>query len=225
MGGDEGGRSGRLKKKLSASKTIEKNTPGSSGDGAATKKRARNISSSPTSPAAAVSAAKSGNPMRDRVRGLLATALYREDEGHVESKAEADAVGVEIEVAMYDAYKEVNQDYKMKARELKFNFADDKNKDLRGHVLTRGLSAEDVVKMSSKELANAEVKEERTKLHKHFLREAAAGSVQQATTDQFKCGKCKKRQCTYYQMQTRSADEPLTTFVQCVACGNRWRFC
>jgi transcription elongation factor S-II len=42
-------------------------------------------------------------------------------------------------------------------------------------------------------------------------------------TDMFKCGKCKKRICTYYQQQTRSADEPMTTFVRCLNCGNHWR--
>ena len=32
----------------------------------------------------------------------------------------------------------------------------------------------------------------------------------QATTDQFQCGKCRQRKVTYYQMQTRSADEPVS---------------
>lgn len=32
----------------------------------------------------------------------------------------------------------------------------------------------------------------------------------QAETDAFKCGRCQQRKCTYYQMQTRSADEPMT---------------
>ena len=41
-------------------------------------------------------------------------------------------------------------------------------------------------------------------------------------TDQFYCGRCHKRQCTYYELQTRSADEPMTIFVQCVNCGKRW---
>ena len=45
-----------------------------------------------------------------------------------------------------------------------------------------------------------------------------------AATDEFKCYKCKKRICTYYQLQTRSADEPMTTFVTCLSCGNRWKF-
>ena len=46
---------------------------------------------------------------------------------------------------------------------------------------------------------------------------------QEASTDQFTCRKCKSKQCTYYQLQTRSADEPMTTFVTCIACGCRWR--
>ncbi len=39
----------------------------------------------------------------------------------------------------------------------------------------------------------------------------------------FKCGKCKSTKTTYYQMQTRSADEPMTTYVTCKNCGNRWK--
>ena len=45
-----------------------------------------------------------------------------------------------------------------------------------------------------------------------------------ATTDIFQCKKCKKRRCTVHQMQTRSADEPMTTFVTCVVCNNTWKF-
>ena len=43
-------------------------------------------------------------------------------------------------------------------------------------------------------------------------------------TDQYQCGRCHKRLCTYYQLQTRSADEPMTTFVTCLNCGKRWKF-
>ena len=44
-----------------------------------------------------------------------------------------------------------------------------------------------------------------------------------AATDEFTCWKCKMSSCTYYQLQTRSADEPMTTFVSCLKCGNRWK--
>jgi len=39
----------------------------------------------------------------------------------------------------------------------------------------------------------------------------------------FTCGKCRSKKSEYYQLQTRSADEPMTTFVSCVQCGNRWK--
>jgi len=42
-------------------------------------------------------------------------------------------------------------------------------------------------------------------------------------TSEFKCRKCHKRECSYYQLQTRSADEPMTTFVTCINCGNNWK--
>jgi DNA-directed RNA polymerase subunit M/transcription elongation factor TFIIS len=48
--------------------------------------------------------------------------------------------------------------------------------------------------------------------------------VQQKINSEFKCRRCKSNNCTYYQLQTRSADEPMTTFVSCQECGNRWKF-
>lgn len=45
-----------------------------------------------------------------------------------------------------------------------------------------------------------------------------------ATTDVYECRKCHQRKCTIRQLQTRSADEPMTTFVKCVPCGAEWRF-
>lgn len=45
-----------------------------------------------------------------------------------------------------------------------------------------------------------------------------------ATVDIFLCFKCKQKKCTTYQLQTRSADEPMTTFVSCTVCGNKWKF-
>lgn len=40
----------------------------------------------------------------------------------------------------------------------------------------------------------------------------------------YTCGKCHKNECTYYQLQTRSADEPMTTFITCLNCYHRWKF-
>jgi transcription elongation factor S-II len=45
----------------------------------------------------------------------------------------------------------------------------------------------------------------------------------QQGSNMFRCGRCKKNNCTYFQLQTRSADEPMTTFVTCIDCGQRWK--
>lgn len=44
-----------------------------------------------------------------------------------------------------------------------------------------------------------------------------------AMTDQFLCGRCKKRECSFMELQTRSCDEPASIFVCCLSCGHRWR--
>jgi transcription elongation factor S-II len=45
----------------------------------------------------------------------------------------------------------------------------------------------------------------------------------EAATDTFTCRKCKSQKCTYYALQTRSSDEPMTIFVTCLDCGQRWK--
>ena len=39
----------------------------------------------------------------------------------------------------------------------------------------------------------------------------------------FQCKKCKSRKTTYYSLQTRSSDEPMTNFITCINCKNRWK--
>jgi DNA-directed RNA polymerase subunit M/transcription elongation factor TFIIS len=56
---------------------------------------------------------------------------------------------------------------------------------------------------------------------KNKLREDKKNNV--ATTNLFKCNKCHERKCTITQVQTRSADEPMTNFIKCLVCGNEWK--
>jgi transcription elongation factor S-II len=60
--------------------------------------------------------------------------------------------------------------------------------------------------------------DEKTKRDAHIGESSIA-----AMTDQYKCGRCKKRECVYYEIQTRSADEPMDLRITCLNCGNRWR--
>ena len=56
--------------------------------------------------------------------------------------------------------------------------------------------------------------------YKDFVYRKTVSSI----TEDYRCGRCKQRKCTSYDLQTRSADEPMTTFVTCLNCGNRWSF-
>ena len=49
------------------------------------------------------------------------------------------------------------------------------------------------------------------------------GKQNQNTEGFFMCNRCKNKKTTYYQLQTRSADEPMTTFVSCLNCGKNWK--
>lgn len=58
------------------------------------------------------------------------------------------------------------------------------------------------------------------KRDKHLLE---GGADLEYATDMFKCSRCGKRKCTYYEMQTRSADEAMTVFIKCVICKKEWK--
>ena len=62
------------------------------------------------------------------------------------------------------------------------------------------------------QMVDHQAKRERTQLEGDFSR----------ATDKWQCNGCKMRKCTYYELQTRSADEPMTIFIQCLNCGKRW---
>jgi len=86
-----------------------------------------------------------------------------------------------------------------------------KNKDLLKRLKNKEFKAHELAFMTHQELYPEKWK---YLIDKKIKREESEG---------FFCFKCKKRKCSYYQMQTRSADEPMTTFVTCLLCGNNWQ--
>jgi transcription elongation factor S-II len=62
-------------------------------------------------------------------------------------------------------------------------------------------------------------------LEKAFAKEMNTLASQKSASITLFCYRCKKQtSCDYYQLQTRSADEPMTTFVTCLECDKRWKF-
>ncbi|KAL9547350.1 hypothetical protein MBANPS3_006209 [Mucor bainieri] len=117
----------------------------------------------------------------------------------------------------------VSEDYKAKVRSLALNLKSKTNPALREGVVTGEISIATLCTMNVEDMASEESKQRDRKLAEEALFKARGAESAQAETDMFRCGKCRGRKCTYFQMQTRSADEPMTTFVTCVNCGNHWK--
>lgn len=165
-----------------------------------------------------------GDSVRDKCFEMLLTALA------VDSIDEPDELTLSIcrgiEECLFKEFEgQTDQHYKAKFRSRYLNLKDKQNANLRKSLLTGYLTPTSFCAMSTAELASEERRAADALMVETNLREAKAAQDTEAETDQFKCGRCKQRRTKYYQLQTRSADEPMTTFVTCINCGNRWKFC
>jgi len=96
-----------------------------------------------------------------------------------------------------------------------------KNEDLLNQVVSKEISPQTLAFMTHQEfqpekwqsMIDKKVKRDLTKFTNNI----------EASTDMFTCKKCKSNRCTYYELQTRSADEPSTIFITCLDCGKRWK--
>jgi len=129
-----------------------------------------------------------------------------------------------VEAAVFVQFGIVDAGYKGKIRSLFVNLKDKGNPSLRENIVSGDLSAEKFSKMTSEEMSSEDRRAADQKIkEENFFKSLGAGE-QEAETEGFQCGRCKQRKCRYRQAQTRSADEPMTTFVTCVNCGNKWKF-
>jgi transcription elongation factor S-II len=111
------------------------------------------------------------------------------------------------------------RNYSVNARRLLANISYTTNAPvLREKIKDGVIESYKLVKMSREEL-NPEVWKDLKE--KTLNRAIVKQEVQE--DGMFKCNKCKSMKTVYYQMQTRSADEPMTTYVTCTNCGNKWK--
>ncbi|KAM4580111.1 transcription elongation factor A protein 3 isoform 5-T5 [Odontesthes bonariensis] len=165
-----------------------------------------------------------GESIRDKCIEMLAAAL-RTDNDYKDFGANCDGMAAEIEDHIYQEIKATDMKYKNRVRSRISNLKDPKNPGLRKNVLAGNIEMSRIATMSAEEMASDELKQLRNVLTQEAIREHQMAKTGGTTTDLLQCGKCRKKNCTYNQVQTRSADEPMTTFVLCNECGNRWKFC
>ncbi|XP_049633692.1 transcription elongation factor A protein 2 [Suncus etruscus] len=162
--------------------------------------------------------------VRTKCREMLTAALRTEDD-HVTVGADYVCLSAQIEECIYRDVGNTDLKYKNRVRSRIANLKDAKNPGLRRNVLCGAITPQQIAVMTSEEMASDELKEIRKAMTKEAIREHQMARTGGAQTDLFTCARCHKKSCTYTQVQTRSSDEPMTTFVVCNECGNRWKFC
>lgn len=166
-----------------------------------------------------------GDEVRSRCRDLLLVAIKGEELPAGYDPAKCEDLATSLEEAIFNHFKSTNPKYKNQVRSRVFNLKDKKNNVLRDGLLIGSITCERLAVMTSGEMASDEVKKEREAFIKQGIDDSALAVHEGTKSGLIKCGGCGKSNTTYHQAQTRSADEPMTTFVLCNECGKRWKFC
>ena len=146
---------------------------------------------------------------------------------------EDDSIGKNIEIGIYNycindansrgiikKWKNIkfSEIYYCRLRTILHNL---KNEELLNQVKNSQITPKGLALMSHQEMAPDKWK---ARIELKMKRDKSRLSTNiEASTDLFTCKKCKSKKCTYYEMQTRSADEPATIFITCLDCGKNWR--
>jgi len=166
-------------------------------------------------------ASNTQDEVRLKSRDLLAGALSVSE--IPEGSADPVELAARIEDAIFKEIRDTAQKYRNRIRSRIANLKDLKNPDLRNNVLLGYITPERLAVLSADEMASDALKREREKLTKDAINDHQLAVANGIGTDMIQCGRCKQKNCSYTEAQTRSADEPMTLFVLCNHCGLRWK--
>lgn len=175
--------------------------------------------------ARSISFTQTKDPVRIKCRDMLANALELVES--IENGTElcsVNDIANRCEDVIFNEFKNTDMKYKNRVRSRVINLKDAKNPKLRENCRLGIITPDKLAVMTATEMASDELKDLRAKFTKESIDDHQMARTQGAKTTQLKCRKCGGNNCAYSEMQTRSADEPMTTFAYCLACGNRWKF-
>ena len=98
--------------------------------------------------------------------------------------------------------------------------------NLKNEAILTQLHKKEITPQSVGFMTHQEFKPEHWKpmIDRKMKRDVAKYNVKiEASTDMFTCKKCKSKKCTFFEMQTRSADEAATIFITCLDCGQNMK--
>lgn len=184
--------------------------------------------------------------VRDKVRTLLKDIfkkIYDRDEEYREVFKNYEKISKNVEKSIFNhtiqkckKYKIAcswenplfNTQYRDKARTIMANIGYLNHRtELQERMFRKEVKPTDLCKMTHKELLSPTIRLQQEQEVALIEAKRYNGKRKEDIKDvkgMFRCGRCKTYKTTYTQAQTRSSDEPMTTFVECLNCGNRWKF-
>ena len=150
--------------------------------------------------------------------------------------ADAAALAKKIESAVWNATlrsfhegqrywqnRQLRFQYVTKLLSMAFNLKNPKNPALQAKVVGGDIAPTRLVAMTPYELFPELWDPVFERVAHQQLRKQLTHDLDTVPDGAFKCSKCGSLKTTFYLMQTRSADEPMTVFIQCLACSKRWK--
>ena len=100
------------------------------------------------------------------------------------------------------------------------------NEDFKKRIVKGEITPEQLVTMNVIDMVDKNKKKEINKAKEYTVNSVRSdwGKTHgKFTSGLYRCRKCGCNKTMQREMQTRSADEPMTIFISCVECGNSWR--
>lgn len=148
---------------------------------------------------------------------------YNVGDGSIDDEEMLEDMAFKIEEAAYNKCP-ITKYYKPQIRIILANMSHTKNAPLvRQRLYAKEWTPETYGAMTSDEMYPERVQEEldeeleKARIIKYFKDKKLEND------SMYTCGKCKSKKIEHVQVQTRSADEPMTVKACCLMCGNRWR--
>lgn len=96
-------------------------------------------------------------------------------------------------------------------------------KHLLERIMSRDLPPAEFARFTVEDLMTEEQKAQKEKEKEEAFKAKQVPQPKACVSSLFRCRKCGSKNVTFYQQQTRSADEPMTNFCNCLDCGKQWR--